>query len=822
MLFYTALVCLFTIKACCSWTTGGAKYPEATQYITAGYDNNNDTILLFDRQRFVKFKDGQFTVVDDEYLPYTHRIMNSHHAYIQFDDVLWLLHYQGEKFVTINTHTYEYSTFSTGYRSFWFAFGACLASSPGFIIITGGQDVGTAIDGDTQFYDIATGNWSTGPQLLRRSGGCVVVNQKLYVIGGYDMSAYPKAATDSISMMDISALPSTTGLVWSTLSGTLSQARIQPALKTYGYAYPDYSTPRDVIFVAGGYAYPDYFSTVDIIDTLYGTCVLSAIDPMAFAQGYAASITVDNVWFVIGGSTRSYQLRAFGPTRAPTPKPTQSPTAAPTPSPTRPPTSETFTPSFSPTAAPSFMPSVSPSNAPTSPPTVNPTMAPSVPPSKAPSVPPTIAPSVPPTKDPTGTAVTGDDFTAMQDQLDTLAVTHQWVFSGFTAGIIAIALCAWIDAHCIRKNDYLQITFILGIALQTLDMFSDCFFAFNMGIWRSVSPIYVLILALSVTFIVSPCAFTMGQLIHHSRKHWIKSSDQVRTWLASRANVLYFASIITGSSFAAVSLCNSYLFQLGVFDMGLTRNEIHAFMYKRVYSVVLLENIPQLCLQCFFVYSSGALDDLITISSIIFSILSIIVSILSMATQRSISRGQGTVSIFMNVTGSVVTAKASSCKRVKRKLIKELSTLVGVSQNITEVVKPIHIKQGFQVTVQFNVADSEQDFHRTLVEAEASGELATIFKRAWDLSGDPMVSVVKQSVTQSKRERLDSESLSEGAGKPTMTSNELHSGAADIAVHANARKMKKVTTSEPWSCSVCTYSNSHSLNRCQMCNNPKN
>eukprot|EP01083_Nonionella_stella_P263988 896061_1 len=149
------------------------------------------------------------------------------------------------------------------------------------------------------------------------------------------------------------------------------------------------------------------------------------------------------------------------------------------------------------------------------------------------------------------------------------------------------------------------------------------------GIWRNINPIYTIVLILSVTFVIVPCAFTILQLILHSRKHWFDSSDKVRGWLASRSNMLYFASIITGSSFTAVSLCNKHL------------------------------NIPQLALQSYFIYSLGGLDGLITLSSIVFSLLSIIVSILSMHmfTQRSISRVQGTVSISMAVTGSAVLKK---------------------------------------------------------------------------------------------------------------------------------------------------------------------
>eukprot|EP01083_Nonionella_stella_P261123 889472_1 len=369
-------------------------------------------------------------------------------------------------------------------------------------------------------------------------------------------------------------------------------------------------------------------------------------------------------------------------------------------------------------------------------------------------------------------------------QLTALETAHQWIFSVFISSFIVLLLCAWIDAKHIpsRKNDYLRITFIVGILLQTMDMMSDCFFAMHVAIWRQIDPKYAYALVLSVIFILVPCVFTMVQLFNHSKKHWLNSTDHVRQWLSRRSNLLYFTSIITGSSFTAVSLCNSYMFQLDVFDMGLTRNDILAFMYKRVYSVVLLENLPQLFLQSLFLASLGRLDDWITLSSITFSLLSIIVSMLSMITQRSISRGQSTVSISMSVTGTAVLSKMNNCMRMKSKLIKEISSFVGASQSITEVVKPSHIKHGVQATVKFNVSDSDKDYFQTLVEAQASGKLQKIFENAWDLSDVPVIDNLQQSVVQSKRERLDTERLdTEKKIDIGDTINEVNSGS-DIQI----------------------------------------
>merc|ERR1712154_62495 len=81
--------------------------------------------------------------------------------------------------------------------------------------------------------------------------------------------------------------------------------------------------------------------------------------------------------------------------------------------------------------------------------------------------------------------------------------------------------------------------------------------------------------------------------------------------------------------FAAIPLLNSYLFQLNVFDMGLTDRELKKFGTKRVYSIVLMENLPQIVLQTWFLLlSSDNGSNLIAISSMVLSLISIIVSIM--------------------------------------------------------------------------------------------------------------------------------------------------------------------------------------------------
>eukprot|EP01083_Nonionella_stella_P085795 238022_1 len=86
---------------------------------------------------------------------------------------------------------------------------------------------------------------------------------------------------------------------------------------------------------------------------------------------------------------------------------------------------------------------------------------------------------------PTSTPKT-TDFTPYEQYLDDLAATYETVFILCVSLFVIMGLSAWSDAKFIRTNDYLKINQILGMAIQTLDMLSDCFFAINVSIRRNM------------------------------------------------------------------------------------------------------------------------------------------------------------------------------------------------------------------------------------------------------------------------------------------------------------------------------------------------
>merc|ERR1712157_10151 len=101
-----------------------------------------------------------------------------------------------------------------------------------------------------------------------------------------------------------------------------------------------------------------------------------------------------------------------------------------------------------------------------------------------------------------------------------------------------------------------------------------------------------------------PVLISLYQLYRASSKKWIEN-NRIREWLKTYTKLLYMVSIVTGSSFSAIQIFNSNLFGLDVFYMGLTRNHILAFSAKKLHSIILFENCPQLILSIWYMLVLG-------------------------------------------------------------------------------------------------------------------------------------------------------------------------------------------------------------------------
>ena len=249
--------------------------------------------------------------------------------------------------------------------------------------------------------------------------------------------------------------------------------------------------------------------------------------------------------------------------------------------------------------APTIAPTITPTNAPTVAPTQIPTGTPTITPTAIPTYP-TGEPTNTPTLAPGGVVIS-EAFITENDVETTM--TYVLIVIGSIAACIVFA--GLIDSHMIRKNDWFDVNAILVFGFYTADFISDVFFSAKLVLMidrddNVSNEYYVTLFILSAIFIILPLVVNIFQLQIEIKKWTIikdknenklvlKRHAEMYAWIKSKIKVIYFVTLIAGSSFSSIALFNSYLFRLNIFSMGLTKKQIAVFQNKRIFSVVLME-----------------------------------------------------------------------------------------------------------------------------------------------------------------------------------------------------------------------------------------
>eukprot|EP00483_Globobulimina_turgida_P005990 UN06000 len=150
------------------------------------------------------------------------------------------------------------------------------------------------------------------------------------------------------------------------------------------------------------------------------------------------------------------------------------------------------------------------------------------------------------------------------------------------------------------------------------------------------------------------------------------------------------------------------MFNLSFFDMPLTKNQLLSFRYKRVYSSVVLENIPQLFIQVWYIFhsSSSITFSGIVAVSMLFSVISIVIAVISMATQKKISYSQDSVNIQFDATGKCIIGNIKRCKNRTKKIRSDISAVLGVTSNLLEITRPEQIPNGIKLNMNIFVSNT--------------------------------------------------------------------------------------------------------------------
>ena len=159
-----------------------------------------------------------------------------------------------------------------------------------------------------------------------------------------------------------------------------------------------------------------------------------------------------------------------------------------------------------------------------------------------------------------------------------------------------VGIVAWVDSKFKRHNEFFKISTMFVVTMYLLDVVSDVFFVLQT--FESLSSndnvdyiANLVIFILSVFFLILPMLFNYVQL-HKAIQEWVNDIETrryVQAWVQLHLRALFLICIIFGSAFTAIEICNSNLFYLSVFNMGLNRRQKALFKNQRLFSTVLLE-----------------------------------------------------------------------------------------------------------------------------------------------------------------------------------------------------------------------------------------
>eukprot|EP01083_Nonionella_stella_P167376 562401_1 len=284
-------------------------------------------------------------------------------SFIQINDSIWMLPYNQRGLSVYDLSTSAFNkpttygddmTAATAYR--------CLVNYEQYLFIGGGSDSSGHFYASFSIYDITQNEWNTGTviQVARGTHSCNIVENSLYVIGGW--AHKPLDSIEYASFTFESGVLSTTTPAWSYTEDHLITARRQHRSVVFG---------TDIYVIGGCTSDVTYcpqsqntLSSVEIIDTVHNT--VSQGSELIYGKNVQAVLILDTIIYSFGGyptGTDNYHYQyvnviTSSPTSAPSNYPTRSPSTAPSNHPT-------FSPSAAPTNNPSYSPTIAPTNSPT-------------------------------------------------------------------------------------------------------------------------------------------------------------------------------------------------------------------------------------------------------------------------------------------------------------------------------------------------------------------------------------------------------------------------------------------------------------------------
>jgi len=130
--------------------------------------------------------------------------------------------------------------------------------------------------------------------------------------------------------------------------------------------------------------------------------------------------------------------------------------------------------------------------------------------------------------------------------------------------------------------------------------------------------------------------------------------------------------------------------------MQLPTKYLRHFRYKRVVSTVIFENIPQLGFQFWYSIIVGEFT-IITWFAILFSIVSVLITALSMLNHRKILRNEEYIVLSFDVTSKELFNKRETLRHQTLKIRNTVGNCINCDKNTMDVLPMLNIQDGLRI-----------------------------------------------------------------------------------------------------------------------------
>ena len=146
----------------------------------------------------------------------------------------------------------------------------------------------------------------------------------------------------------------------------------------------------------------------------------------------------------------------------------------------------------------------------------------------------------------------------------------------------------------------------------------------------------------------------------------------------------------------------------------------------------------------------------VVFASMIFSVLSLVITALSMVSQRNLINAQHFASIEFDVTGTITTDNKQKCRNRVKKIQSGMAMLMGLDEKFLEISRPTPTKDGLRIHINIYINHTKSigmNIEKDMKEAQMNGRIAYIIETAWKLSANPDISNVKYTKHKSQRRK---------------------------------------------------------------------